>query len=225
MRARDVQPMSSKITAQTFLFADLAGYTALTEAHGDELAADTAAEFCAAARELVRGAGGEEVKALGDGLMLRMPDAARAVRFGAALVTDTVGHRSLGVRVGMHTGAAVQRGADWFGSTVNIAARVAALAGAGEVLLTHATRDAAEAGLRGVVLDARGIERLRHVGEPIELWAVRLEDPRLLVDPVCHMALDPARAEASRQHDGVEHRFCSQECAEAFERDPGRYVR
>jgi class 3 adenylate cyclase len=40
-------------TAQTFLFADLAGYTALTDAHGDELAADTAAAFRATAHELL----------------------------------------------------------------------------------------------------------------------------------------------------------------------------
>jgi adenylate cyclase len=216
--------MHDRSVSQTFVFADLAGYTALTEAHGDELAADTAAEFSAAASDLLASAGGEEVKRLGDGLMLRVPDAAQAVRLGAGLVTNAVAHRSLGIRVGMHTGAAVQRGADWFGSTVNIAARVAALAGAGEVLLTHATRVAADAGLHGVVLDSRGNQRLRHVAEPIDLWAVRLEDPLLLVDPVCRMALDPALAYAAQEHKGVEHHFCSQECADAFERDPSRYV-
>jgi class 3 adenylate cyclase len=68
---------------QTFLFADLAGYTALAEAHGDELAADTAADFVVTARELLADADAEEIKSLGDGLMLRAPDATRAVRLGA----------------------------------------------------------------------------------------------------------------------------------------------
>jgi adenylate cyclase len=216
--------MSDDAAAHTFVFADLAGYTAVTEAHGDELAADIAASFCDVARRLLVDAEGEEVKSLGDGLMLRVPEAAGAVRLGASLVSDTVGHGELGVRVGMHTGPAVHRGGDWFGATVNIAARVAAAARPGEVLVTEATRVAAQAGLNGVVLDPRGVERLRHVAEPLELHAVRVDDPRLPVDPVCHMTLDPALATTIIAHEGVEYRFCSRSCAEAFERDPLRYL-
>jgi adenylate cyclase len=216
--------MTSETPAQTFLFADLAGYTALTEAHGDDLAADTAAAFVSAARELLAEAVAEEVKSLGDGVMLRVPDAMDAVRLGARLVTDTAGHRSLGVRVGMHTGPAVERGDDWFGATVNIAARVAELARAGEVLLTDATRNAAGPRMGAVVLDRRGAAHLRHVPRPVELFSVYVEDPRFLVDPVCHMALDPALAAAAHSHDGIVYRFCSQACADAFQRDPARYL-
>jgi adenylate cyclase len=124
----------------------------------------------------------------------------------------------------MHSGPAVRRGADWFGTTINVAARVAALAKAGEILVTAATREAAEPGLCGTVLDPRGSVQLRHVAEPIELCAVRLDDPSLPIDPVCHMAFDPARAVTSRDHRGVEHRFCSHACADAFDRDPERYT-
>jgi adenylate cyclase len=124
----------------------------------------------------------------------------------------------------MHSGPAVQRGRDWFGTTINVAARVAALAKAGEVLVTAATREAAEPGLCGTLLDPHGTVQLRHVAEPIELCAVRLDDPQLPVDPVCHMALDPARAVTSRDYRGVEHRFCSHACADAFDRDPERYT-
>ncbi len=211
-------------TPQTFVFADLAGYTALTEAHGDETAADTAAAFRAATAVLLIGTGGEEVKALGDGLMLRIPHAASAIRLGSRLARETVGHRSLGVRVGMHTGSAIRRDGDWFGAAVNVAARVAAVAGAGEVLLSRATRDAAQADLHGVVLDARGTERLRHVAQPVELYAVRLEDPLLVIDPVCHMAVDPDQAAEVREERGVRQYFCSLECAETFERAPQRYL-
>jgi adenylate cyclase len=219
-------PMDSErgATPHTFVFADLAGYTALTEAHGDETAADTAAAFRAAAADLLVETGGEEVKALGDGLMLRIPDAASAIRLGSRLVRDTVGHRSLGVRVGMHTGSAVRRGDDWFGAAVNVAARVSELARAGEVLISRTTRDAAQADLAGVVLDARGTERLRHVAQPVDLYAVRLEDPRLVIDPVCHMAVDPDQAAAVREERGVRYHFCSLDCAQAFENEPRRYV-
>jgi YHS domain-containing protein len=75
-----------------------------------------------------------------------------------------------------------------------------------------------------VVLDPRGAEHLRHVVEPIELFSVRLEDPQLLVDPVSDMAVDPTHALASHRHEDVVYRFCSEACANAFQRDSERYV-
>jgi adenylate cyclase len=217
-------PSEAIAAPQTFVFADLAGYTALTEVHGDEFAADTAEEFRAATNELLAEADGEEVKAIGDGLMLRVPEAMEAIRLGALLVARNSQHRSLGVRVGMHTGPAVRRGDDWFGATVNVAARVVAIAKVGEVLVTAATREAAGPDLCGTLLDPHGTVRLRHVAEPIQLCAVRLDDPDLPIDPVCHMALDPARAATSREHQGSRYRFCSHACAEVFDQDPARYL-
>jgi adenylate cyclase len=58
----------SELTAQTFLFADLSGFTALTEAHGDEQAADLTGGFCVAVRGLLAEHQAHEVKAIGDAL-------------------------------------------------------------------------------------------------------------------------------------------------------------
>ena len=58
----------------TFLFADLAGFTALTEAHGDEQAADLVARFCEAVSEELPSFGADHIKTIGDALMLRVPD-------------------------------------------------------------------------------------------------------------------------------------------------------
>ena len=65
------RPMREQSGTHTFVFADLAGYTALTEAHGDEHAADAAAEFCGAVRVLLPEHNTEEVKAIGDARLLR----------------------------------------------------------------------------------------------------------------------------------------------------------
>jgi class 3 adenylate cyclase len=64
----------SDLTAQTFLFADLSGFTALTEAHGDEQAADLVGGFCVAVRQLLAAHQAQEVKTIGDALMLRTGD-------------------------------------------------------------------------------------------------------------------------------------------------------
>jgi adenylate cyclase len=182
---------------ESFLFADLAGYTALTEAHGDEHAADAAADFCASVRTLLEEHGAEEVKAIGDAMLLRVDDPDQAVRLAARIVTGYgARRRTLGIRVGVHTGTAVRRGGDWFGSAVNLASRVADLAGSGEVLLTDATRQA----LGALAVRELGPRKFKNVAEPLRVYSLALEHDaaRLPVDPVCHMAVDPPRA-AARQ--------------------------
>lgn len=93
---------------QTFLFADLSGFTALTEAHGDEQAADLVGGFCVAVRRLLAAHHAQEVKTIGDALMLRSADAAAAIRLGLCIVHDVGAQHGFPlVRVGMHTGPAL----------------------------------------------------------------------------------------------------------------------
>jgi class 3 adenylate cyclase len=100
----------SDLTAQTFLFADLSGFTALTEAHGDEQAADLVGGFCVAVRQLLAAHQAQEVKTIGDALMLRTADAAAAIRLGLCIVHDVGARHGFPlVRVGMHTGPAPRR--------------------------------------------------------------------------------------------------------------------
>jgi adenylate cyclase len=211
----------------TFVFADLAGYSALTEAHGDERAAEVAAAFCGELRGLLGYYGAEEVNAVGDALIVRVPDAGPALDLAARIVLDFGARdRALGVRVGMHTRTAVRRGDDWFGSAVNVASRIADLAYAGEVMVSAATRDeAASSPLRGQ-LWSRGQRRLKHVHEPVEVFALVLEgvDSRraLPVDPVCRISVDPAASDQTIVWRGVEYHFCSSACADAFREAPSR---
>ena len=213
---------------QTFLFADLAGFVALTEAHGDAAAADAAADFAEGVRELLPEYSAEEVKTIGDSVMVRVPDADDAVRLAARIIRE-VGrrHGALAVRIGLHTGTAVRRDGDWFGATVNLSSRVADAAEPGEVLMSAATRETALAALDAFELEPRGHQSFRNVTAPTELFALTLaaqgEDARLPVDPVCRMAVDPARSSDRRSYEGVEYLFCSSECAEVFDRHPDRY--
>lgn len=143
-RATSSIMIASNAKSQTFLFADLAGYTALTEAHGDEAAADTADAFCFAIRRILPDYAAEQVKRIGDAVMIRIPDAGDAVALAVRVVNEiSAGHGSLAVRIGMHTGPAVNRDGDWFGAAVNLAARVAAAAQPGEILMTGASYQAA----------------------------------------------------------------------------------
>ena len=115
----------------TFVFADLAGFTSLTEAHGDAEAVQLIRRFEKEVHPLLGRHGASEVKYIGDALMLHCSDAAGAVRLAVEIVFD-LGDRPRfpAVRAGMNTGTAVSDRGDWFGSAVNLAARFWARPGA-----------------------------------------------------------------------------------------------
>ena len=213
----------------TFVIADLVGYTALTEAHGDARAADVAEGFCREVTAIGAEHGAEQVKTIGDAVLLRVADAGRAVRLGSRLVHE-IGrrHQGLSVRVGMHTGTAVRRGADWFGTAVNVAARVADRARGGEVLLTRPTLDAAAGSIDAGQVRSTGSHELKNVRLPVELFALVPEDAdgrgELPVDPVCRMSVDPEQCFATLAHAGQRYTFCSAECRDAFAEEPRHFV-
>jgi class 3 adenylate cyclase/YHS domain-containing protein len=212
----------------TFLFADIAGYTALTEAHGDADAAELAANFCRAMSEVAAARGGEVIKTIGDAVMVRHRDPSEAVGLGLTAAHEVMaGHGFPAVRVGMHHGPAIERDGDWFGATVNLAARVAAMAAASEVLLTRQVRDNTRE-LAGVDFESRGEQRIRNMTVPVPLFAAvrddRTSEARHL-DPVCRMLVAEGREAGSLRHAGRLYRFCSLECAGLFLRDPAAYER
>jgi adenylate cyclase len=151
----------------TFLFADLVGFTALADSEGDDRAATVAVEFQRRARQLASRHGAEEVKALGDAVMLRCPEARAAIRLGLGLMDEVEADPALPpVRVGIHSGSAVARDGDWFGRGVNVAARLCSVAGGGEVLVSEVTLD--DAGeLPRIQVGERRLHWLKNVTEPV----------------------------------------------------------
>jgi adenylate cyclase len=214
--------------AATFLFADIAGFTALTEAHGDEEAVALIADFADEVKAELPAVGGEYVKTIGDALMLRIPDPGDAIRLGLRIAHEAMrDHGAPSIRVGVHHGSALERDGDYFGAAVNLAARVSAVAAGGEVLVTGTTA-ALVPQLEGVTYESRGRHELKNVREPVELFAALPNGgtaERLPIDPVCRMAVDPDRAAGRLLHDGTAYFFCSLTCAGEFARQPERFAR
>jgi class 3 adenylate cyclase len=113
---------------------------------------------------------GREVKSLGDGMMATFDGPTRAIRCGVA-VTDAVRPLGLAVRVGLHTGEVeVIDDDDVGGIAVHIAARVGALAGPGEVLVSGTVRDLVAGS--GINVTERGEQELKGVPDRWRLFAV-----------------------------------------------------
>ena len=136
-------------THRTFMFTDIVGSTNLAEALGDQAWERLLRWHDEMLRRVVASMGGEVVKSTGDGFFVAFDSARSAIDCAVAIQRalrdqrDATGF-ALAVRIGLHTAEASRRGTDYSGMGVHVAARVAALAGGGEILATAATL--AEAG-------------------------------------------------------------------------------
>jgi class 3 adenylate cyclase/YHS domain-containing protein len=224
-RAPSNSPGSPPVRIErTFGFIDLAGFTAITEEQGDEDAAALATRFTRLARECL-GPDDRLVKSIGDAVLVTSPEAASGVALVERVLTEAAADpRFPSLRAGLHHGPGVQRDGDVFGASVNLAARVAAEAHAGEVLGTRPIAVAAEAA--GIAVAPLGLVHLKNVSDAIQLFSLALvlgatETP---VDPVCQAAIDRRAAAGHLRYDGREYWFCSLPCAAAFASNPTWYA-
>src|SRR5918999_1343726 len=125
-------------------FLDVTGYTALTEDRGDEAAAKLAGGLATIVQEAAQAGGGRTVKWLGDGVMLHFAHPGAAVLSALDLVERTERAISVPTRVGINTGSVIVQEGDYFGRTVNIAARIADYASPHEVLVSEEAKRSAE---------------------------------------------------------------------------------
>jgi len=151
-------------------FADLAGYTRLTEEEGDEEAVNAVERFLEAV-ETTLPDDARVIKTIGDEVMIVGTD-------GAALCDWAVGFQMLYEfrplpRIGMHIGEVVYRDGDYYGREVNLAARVAARAAGGEVIVTRSVVDAAGSHLE---FERIGEVRLKGFAAPTELFVAGMAD-------------------------------------------------
>jgi adenylate cyclase len=125
-------------------FLDITGYTRLTEERGDEAAADLAARLAALVRRSSLEHGGQPVKWLGDGVMSFFQDPGHGVLAALDMVEGLATHSLPPAHVGIHSGPVVFQAGDYFGRTVNIAARIADYARPGEVVVSQEVVDSAD---------------------------------------------------------------------------------
>ena len=163
----------------TFLFTDLETSTRLWEQQPDAMRSARWREHDAMLRSAVESGGGYLVKSTGDGIHAAFDSAHAGVLAAVDAQRALVAHEwseatgPLRVRMGLHSGEAELRDGDYFGPAVNRAARVMAVAHAGQVLCSGATAGLVEdEPLPGVELLDLGEHRLRDIARPDRLFQV-----------------------------------------------------
>jgi adenylate cyclase len=169
LEAAGVLGRPERVPAMSFL--DLTGYTHLTEQQGDATAAALAETLAVLVNRSSREHGGVPVKWLGDGVMVHFREPAGAVLSALGLVAQLPEAGLPPAHVGVAAGPVVAQGGDYFGRTVNLAARIAAHAGAGQVLVSRSVAESAPP--QGVRFVEQGELPLKGFAHPVRLLEAR----------------------------------------------------
>jgi class 3 adenylate cyclase len=165
-------PDLPRTTFRGFLFADLRGYSDYVERHGDHAAIELLSAYRTLVRSIVERYEGAEIRTEGDSFFIVFQSASRAVSCGMEIAARAMqAEPPIRVGVGIHAGEAADSAEGPVGSAVNIAARVCAQAGAGEVVVTDMVR-ALTRTLVPYRFDPRGTPTLKGIVEPMPLFQV-----------------------------------------------------
>lgn len=208
----------------TFCFVDMAGFTALTEAHGDQNASDLAGRFA----DLARASLGPEdrlIKTIGDAVLVTCPNPDAGISFVARLFEHTGADPGFpALRAGLHHGPGVARDGDVFGASVNLAARIAGRARSGELAVTAIVAEVARS--CGLAVTDVGSCSFKNVRDPVNVFTIDLAscEANITVDPVCRMRIDRRDPSLHIRHDETDYWFCAAGCAAAFTDRPEAYA-
>jgi adenylate cyclase len=206
----------------TVAFIDLAGFSAIADVYGDASAIGVLERFEDLVHQALEGLG-PPIKWIGDEAMVAFLDPVTALQvLGRLLPACRSEPRIPLTRTGLNHGPVLRRSNDLFGSTVNIAARIAAFASPGQMLATQEVAKIATAS--GIVAKDLGKVALRSIANDVPLYSIEFAptfDPAW-IDPVCKMLAPYA---AYRRTTPTERWFCSERCADAYRRSPETYDR
>jgi class 3 adenylate cyclase/pimeloyl-ACP methyl ester carboxylesterase len=162
----------------TILFTDVEGSTALTHKLGDARAREVMREHERMVRTALGAYGGSEIKTTGDGFMASFTSASQALKCAVAMQRAFAEHNEtadepIRLRMGLNAGEPIAEGEDLFGTAVNLAARIAAQAAGGEILVAGVVRELAAG--KGFLFADRGEVALRGFEDTVRLYEVRWE--------------------------------------------------
>ena len=179
----DDTPVAAPGGTRTVLFTDIVGHTEMMQRLGDTRGRDVLREHERITRETLKAHGGAEVKTMGDGFLASFGSVTSAVECAIALQRAFAAHNEVGaqpaapaveglhVRVGLNAGEPIEEDGDLFGSTVILASRIAAKAGAGEILIPEPLRHLLSG--KSYVYADRGDTVLKGFEDAVRLYEVR----------------------------------------------------
>ena len=204
------------------LMADLTGYTAMTEVHGSLSAATMVEKYLELAAKAMFG-NSRLLERVGDQLVIVSESADDVTHTALRLLEHTSAENNfLHIHAGLHYGPVLEQSGSFYGTSMNITARIAALAKRNSILcsidFTKSVSTPSE-----FFFNKIGEVKLKNIKSPIALAELLPAAKHILsqkqVDPVCHMVVDAETSRRSAYH-GATYYFCSEECLNIFQDNP-----
>lgn len=209
-----------------FLIADLSGYTALTEAHGDLSAAQVVERYGEIVQSALFG-DAQLVERVGDEVLIVSSNVESVIETAVSLRAKIEQEPLFpSMHAGLHFGPALKQANQYFGSTLNLTSRVAAYARGGQILCTDEVAGRAQkvAGLEVLHL---GRVQFKNIVNPVAVFEIVTGDEQReapVIDPVCRMQVNRESAPARLPFKNRTYYFCSFECVRIFVESPERYA-
>jgi TolB-like protein/class 3 adenylate cyclase len=193
-----VPPSQPTRSLAAIVFTDVVGYSALMH-RDDDNALRLVAEHFKLVRELARAFGGQEIKTIGDSVMLKFGSAQAATQCAIAIQqahqkrnTQVAAEQQFEVRIGVHLGDIEHRDGDVFGDGVNVAARLQPLAPVGGIAISGHVRGQLREALRSRFTSV-GSPDLKNISTPIEVFAIEAAAlAEIAVEPVAAAPMSPS---------------------------------
>ena len=208
------------------LMADLSGYTALTEVHGDRAAMLVINKFIDIAKKSLAGES-KLLERAGDQLVIISEDADDLARTAMALLRNSERESYfLPIHAGLHYGTVFEHNGHYYGSTLNLASRISSRAKGNRILCSGDFIDAmAEPELYRTIY--HGSVNFKNVFEAREIFELQslsgLERVEPKIDPICQMQLDEEELNISYHYGDEDYHFCSEDCKEIFHKTQVQY--
>jgi pimeloyl-ACP methyl ester carboxylesterase len=166
----ELNPIISERVLATVLFTDIVGSTEQLSEQGDSRWRHQLDVHDQIVDRSLSRYGGRRAKHTGDGVFALFDGPTKAARCGLELV-PTLATRGISIRIGIHTGECEKRGDEWSGMAVHTGARIGALAGTGEVLVSRTVRDLSAGS--GLIFEDLGMHRLKGLPDGTNIFRVR----------------------------------------------------
>jgi class 3 adenylate cyclase/YHS domain-containing protein len=208
------------------LIADLAGYTAMTEAHGSISAAEIVSKFNKIVSHGID-ANADLIERVGDEVFIISRDVESIIKTALSIYEFSEEEPDFPrVKIGLHAGEVLKQDGHYFGSALNLTSRLVNYAEGGEIICSENIKDKSPPFLN-ISFEDLGHKKFKNIKHPVSIYRLipaGKEKGAVLVDPVCRMRVNPDEKVEMAEFRGKMYFFCSTECKDQFRRDPEHYA-
>lgn len=217
-------PEASEINT-SFLIADLAGYTALTEIHGGFSASDLIHRYIELVEDSIK-KDTRLVERIGDEVLITSDSIGGLIDTSLTLLNTIENEPHFpSVHMGLHSGLVIKRDGKYYGHTLNLTSRICSYARAGQILCSQEIVDTVKNSGKYSFLKLGNIQ-FKNVTDPLAVFEIVVDSKResISFDPVCKMQIDINKSPAKLVYDGNTYFFCSYRCLKKIIKNPSIFI-